>query len=189
MKTTTPPTTDDAAGAPPEAGAENAEQPTLTQGDLERILAERLERQKKQLLKQIDQAKDEEATKQLEAAAEWQKLADKRQEQLAERDRRLADLESQAALAEKYGAALDGYVTQLSEGLPAAITSLLEPMDAAARLEWLTANRSQFVQADADTATTPTPEPPKRPLPETPKPQGNGALSAEERRKRAARTF
>lgn len=183
-----PQDTDDATGA--DVPAETADVKAFTQKDLDRVLADRLERQRKQLMKQIDEAKEEEATKQLEQAAEWQKLAEKRQTQLSDRDKRIAELESQAELAEKYAKALGSYVDKLSDGLPDAITALLEPMDAAARLEWLTANRDQFVQQeDGEGDDSPEPEAPKRPLPETPKPKGSGSLSQEERRKRAARTF
>lgn len=180
--------TADAAGAAPDGAAETAEQPpTFTQADLDRILADRLERQKKKLLKELDQAKDEEATRQLESAAEWQKLAEKRQAQLAERDGRITELEAAAALVEKYGVALDAYVTQLADGLPAPILALLAPMDAAAKLEWLAANRAQFAQP---AATETSGQPAQRAaIPQTPRPRTDQPLTDAERRKRAARTF
>lgn len=178
------PTADAAGAAPNTPAAEPVEQPTFTQADLDRILAERLERQKKKMLKEQQDAADAATTQQLEEAAEWQKLAEKRQTQLTERDGRIAELETRAALAEKYGTALDIYVSQLSEGLPESIITLLGSMDQAAKLEWLAANREQFVQNE-------TPEQPeKRPsIPQTPKPRTDQPLTETERRKRAARTF
>lgn len=190
MPNDTPIETDDATGADEQSTAETAERPTFTQADLDRILSDRLERQKKQLLKEVEKAKEDEANKQLEEAAEWQTLAEKRQAQLSKHEAKIAELESRAQLVEKYAQALDGYVAQLSDGLPEAIMGLLAPMDAAAKLEWLTANRSQFVQTDATGADEQQATADKRPsVPSTPPPQGSKGLSVEERRKRAARTF
>lgn len=175
--------TEDAAGAD-NPTAENAGGKTFTQDELNAILADRLERQKKKLLAELEQRRDEEATKQLEEAAEWQKLAEKRQKQLQDRDVRLAELEAQAGQADKYSKALETYVTALSDGLPDAIMTLLASMDTADRLTWLTANRDQFVQQPTD-----EPEAKKRPLPSTPAPTPAPKLNEDDRRKKAARTW
>lgn len=185
--TTTTPDTDNPTGADaPTTQLETGK--TFTQDELDVIIADRLERQKKKLLKEKQDADDAAATKQLEEAAEWQKLAEKRQKQLEDRDGRLAELETQAALSDKYGKALESYVTKLSEGLPESILTLLSGMDQAARLEWLTANRDQFVKSEPETPQQQQQQP-RKPLPQTPRPAEPVTVTDDERRKKAARTF
>lgn len=186
------PTADAAGAAANSPAAETADndgsqKPTFTQADIDRILADRLSRQEKKLRRELEEQADKTKEKELADAAEWQTLAEKRQGQIAKMEQRMAELEKAAGVAEKYGAALEGYVKQLSDGLPAPILALLEPMDQAARLEWLTANRAQFVKSDAP--ATAVPQPARPTLPATPAPNGFANLSPEERRKRAARTF
>lgn len=170
------------------AGSDGSQKPSFTQADLDRILADRLSRQEKKLRRELEEAADKQKETELADTAEWQTLAEKRQGQVAKLEQRLQELEQTAAVAEKYGKALEVYVKQLSEGLPAPILALMEPMDQAARLEWLTANRAQFVKTDA-TSGPAVPQPTRPTLPATPAPNGTTALTPEERRKRAARTF
>jgi len=70
-------------------------------------------------------------------------------------------------------------VAQLSEGLPESILALMADMDQAAKLEWLTANRAQFVKAENPETT-----PPPNGVPPTP-PASEEKLSDEQRRKQA----
>lgn len=185
--------TADAAGAAgsdaptAETAESNGSQPTFTQADLDRILADRLSRQEKKLRRELEDQTEKAKEKELADAAEWQTLAEKRQNQLAKLEAKLAELEQQAETADKYGKALETYVAQLADGLPAPILSLLEGMDQAAKLEWLAANRAQFVTADEPEAETAAP---KRPLPSTPAPSANSTkMTPEERRRKAARTW
>ena len=183
--------TADAAGAegsdtPTAENAGNGSQPpTFTQADLDRILADRLSRQEKKLRRELEEATDKAKEKELADAAEWQTLAEKRQAQISKLEAKLGELEKQAETAEKYGAALSTYVEKLSANVPPEITALLDKMDAADRLAWLTSNAEKFAKA----AEQPEDGAAKRPLPHTPPPSGMTKITPEERRQRAARTF
>ncbi|MBK8987375.1 MAG: hypothetical protein IPM39_15080 [Chloroflexi bacterium] len=181
------PTANAAGAAADSPAAETAEsdgsqKPTFTQADLDRILADRLGRQEKKLRRELEDQADKTKEKELADAAEWQTLAEKRQKQIATLEQRVGELEQQTETAVKYEKALAVYVKQLSEGLPAPILALMEPMDQAARLEWLTANRAQFIKADTpETAVPPT----GNGVPPTPASSGEARFTDEQRRKQA----
>jgi hypothetical protein len=178
--------TDNASGAGGSDAptAENADdkgsQPTFTQADLDRILTDRLGRQEKKLRREFEEQAEKQVEAELADTAEWQTLAEKRQTQIAKLEAKIGDLEQQAETAVKYGKALETYVAKLADGLPAPILALMEGMDQAAKLEWLTANRAQFAQAD-------TSEQPKQPdangVPPTPPASGQENISEDQRRK------
>ncbi len=181
------PTADAAGAAANSPAAETADgdgsqKPTFTQADLDRILADRLSRQEKKLRRELEEQADKTKEKELADAAEWQTLAEKRQKQIATLEQRVGELEQQAETAVKYEKALAVYVKQLSEGLPAPILALMEPMDQAARLEWLTANRAQFVAADTPATAVP---PASSGVPPTPAPSGEAKFTDDQRRKQA----
>lgn len=181
------PTTDTDAGGdtPPETGKGKGEK-TFTQAELDAIVADRIKRQEESAKKKAKIEADKAAEAQLAEAADWQKLADKRAEDLKAANDQLAALEQEKAKAEKYGQSLSTYVEKLSEGLPESILALLEPMDAADKLSWLSTNAAQFIE-EGDAAEEPAADRTK--IPATPKPSNGKTVTNEERRKRAARTF
>jgi len=185
--------TADAAGAEAStpaaetADSDGTQKPAFTQADLDRILADRLSRQEKKLRRELEEQADKAKEEELADAAEWQTLAEKRQKQIAKLEEERAALQQQAAVAEKYGTALTGYVERLSANLPPEITALLENMDAADRLAWLSANAEKFAKATEAEAETNGAA--KRPLPSTPPPTSGAKITPEERRRKAARTF
>jgi uncharacterized protein (DUF3084 family) len=187
---TKPAPTDDAPGAdnPTAETAATIPAKTFTQAELDAIIADRLKRQEEKLSKSAKQTAEAEAEKKLAEAAEYQKLAETRAERIAEHEKRIAELEQSQAQADKYGAALSTYVEKLSANVPPEITALLENMDAADRLSWLTSNAEKFAKA-----TTEQPEAEngaaKRPLPSTPPPNSSAKMTPEERRKKSARTW
>lgn len=179
--------TDNATGA--DGGdpntAENAEDdtpaPTFTQTDLDRILADRLGRQEKKLRREFEKNAEKKVEEELAEAAEWQTLADKRQTQITKLEAKISDLEQEAETAVRYGKALETYVTKLSDGLPTPILALMEGMDQAAKLEWLSANRAQFIQEEnPDEPETPPED--KGGVPPTP-PASEETYTDEQRRK------
>ncbi|MCB8988090.1 MAG: hypothetical protein H6661_10125 [Ardenticatenaceae bacterium] len=183
------PETADGAGAA--AAADKPEkngtaEKTFTQAELDAIIAKRLDQQKRQAQKDAEA----EAEKKLAEAAEWQTLAEKRAGAVKDLEVKLAELERVQVTAEKYGAALTTYVEKLSANLPEPILALLENMDAADKLAWLSANAEQFAAANGNgEAAETTTAAAKTKLPPTPKPSGSTQITPEERRKRAARTF
>jgi len=181
--------TADAAGAEANsptaetADSDGTQQPTFTQADLDRILADRLSRQEKKLRRELEEQADKAKEAELADAAEWQTLAEKRQKQIAKLEEEKAALQQTADLSDKYAKALAAYVKQLSDGLPEAIVGLLAGKDEAEKLEWLTANRAQFVKAE--TADTAVPPPDGKALPPTPPASADSNMSVEQRRKLA----
>lgn len=180
--------TADAAGAEAStptaetADSDGTQKPAFTQADLDRILADRLARQEKKLRRELEEQADKQKETELADAAEWQTLAEKRQKQIAKLEEEKTALQQTADLSDKYAKALAAYVKQLSEGLPEAIVGLLAGKDEAEKLEWLTANRAQFVKADGqETAVPPT----TNGVPPTPPASGENKLSDEQRRKQA----
>ena len=181
--------TADAAGAEAStptaetADSDGTQKPAFTQADLDRILADRLARQEKKLRRELEEQADKQKETELADAAEWQTLAEKRQKQIAKLEEEKTALQQTADLADKYAKALDSYVKQLSDGLPEAIVGLLAGKDEAEKLEWLTANRAQFVKADGqETAVLPQDS---KALPPTPPASADSNLSVEQRRKLA----
>lgn len=182
------PETADGAGAA--AAADKPEkngtaEKTFTQAELDAIIAKRLDQQKRQAQKDAEA----DAEKKLAEAAEWQTLAEKRAGAVKDLEAQIAELQQHQATAEKYGQALTTYVEKLSANLPEPILALLENMDAADKLAWLSANAEQFATANGEGDGTAEAAAAKPKLPATPKPSGGTQITPEERRKRAARTF
>lgn len=180
--------TDDAPGAdgddpnPAENADSDTPAPTFTQADLDRILADRLGRQEKKLRREFEKNAEKKVEEELADAAEWQTLADKRQTQISKLEAKISDLEAEAETAVRYGKALETYVTKLSDGLPAPILALMEGMDQAAKLEWLSANRTQFIQEEPNDDNPDEQSEDKSGVPPTP-PASEETYTDEQRRK------
>ncbi len=119
----------------------------------------------------------------LEAGAEWQKLAESRQSDIGKLQAQLEELKPQGDKLERFEAALTTYVEKLKAGVPEEIMALLEGQDVDAQLEWLTKNAGTFV---ADDKTNGQPAGGTG-IPPTPKPSDSTKLADKERRKRAHR--
>ena len=167
--------TDDAPGSEGTPAERTAEEKSFTQADLDRIVKERLEREREKAAKAEAKARKEAEMSALAQQQEWQTLAAKRQEALQEIEERLRGHEDLEAKLEKYTAALTGFLKAQLAGVPDHVADLLKDRDPVDQFEWLTANRDKFGQQS----------PP--PLGGTPPPQGAGRLMDEERRKKAFR--
>ena len=167
------------AGTPPPAGGATTPapgtQPETPTDDLDRIVKERLEREREKAAKAEAKARKEAEMSALAQQQEWQTLAAKRQEALQEMEERLRGHEDLEAKLEKYTAALTSFLKAQLAGVPDHVADLLKDRDPVDQFEWLTANRDKFGQQS----------PP--PLGGTPPPQGAGRLMDEERRKKAFR--
>ncbi len=160
-------------GQKPEAGKEGK---TFTQEDVDRIIAERLDREKKAAEKAAAKAVKEAEEKALTDQAEWQKLAQTRQATIADLEGKVAELEGAQERADRYEKALTGYARTQLDGIPDHIRGLLSKMDVVDQLEWLTANREALGQK---------PDAPN--LPQTPKPVEGHKMTDEQRREKAFR--
>ena len=113
---------------------------SMTQADLDRMIAERLERERTKAAKQADAARKALEEKALADQAQWKELAEKRAADLTA-------LQAKAELAERQGAVIEQlYKTRLA-GLSAPIRKAVESLpvdDMLARLAWLDSNEALF---------------------------------------------
>ena len=115
---------------------------TFTQGEVDILVRERLDRQKRSLEAQQTKTKDETDAAKLKEQHEYKTLAEQRETQVKE-------LEPYKATAEKYGAALTKLLETERKALPSHIVSLLDKMDAADQLEWIAQNKAELFKAQA----------------------------------------
>lgn len=144
----------------------------FTQADIDRIVQERLAREQAKSEKAAEKAKKEAELARLAENQEFQELAQKRQERVVELEEQVADYDELQERAKKYEKALTGYRDALIKGVPENVRSLLDGLDIADQLQWLSDNAKQF---SGD----------KTPLPSTPSQNGTNGLTADEKRRRA----
>lgn len=125
---------------------------------LDEKLKERLARKERQAEERERKAREEAEAKALEESQQWQKLAEKRQAQIAELEKRVAELEASEGPAKRNADALKKHVEAQLTGVPEHIQTLLARMEPAEQLEWLTANADKLKPAETE----------KRPVPPTP---------------------
>jgi len=117
---------------------------SMTQAELDKLIAERLDRERAKTAKQADAARKAIEEKALADQAQWKELAEKRAADLTA-------LQAKAELAERQGAVIEQlYKTRLA-GLSAPIRKAVEslPVDMLARLEWLDSNEALFKASSA----------------------------------------
>jgi len=105
----------------------------FTQAELDHQIKERLSRQQRQFEAQQREAQAALEARQLEEQAEWQKLANRRADEIK-------DLKPRAALAENYEKAVKALVEAQTRDVPVAIQTILEKLSLTDQLDWLTAN-------------------------------------------------
>lgn len=157
------PNTDDATGKNGGDG-DGKDQKTFTQAELDAIVKERLDREKK---KQQEKA--------LAEQQRFEELAQQRAQKLAELEPQLEQTNSQA---ERYKAALEAHLTAQKDPLAEHILTLLEKMDPVDQLEYISTNREAlFPRTNGDSKGGG--------VDPTPKGKGDGNVTDEERRKKA----
>ncbi len=118
---------------------------SMTQAELDGIIAERLERERAKSAKQADAARKIVEERALAEQAQWKELA----------ERRAADLDAlqaKAELAERQGAVIEQIYSNRLAGLPAAARRAVESLpvdDVLARLAWLDKNEALFRASSA----------------------------------------
>jgi hypothetical protein len=132
----TPPPTSGAKDGPPAT-----EDKRFTQAELDAIVRDRLDRERKKADESQRKAAEEAEAKKLAEQQEWQKLA-------SQHEARVKELEPQAEQAARYEAALKAHLETQRNGLPAHLVELLDQMDVAAQLEWI-AKHQDVIHPDA----------------------------------------
>ena len=136
----------------------------LTPAEVEKVVATRLERERKNAEARAQREREAAEAKRLEENQEFQQLAE-------ERKKRIAELEPVAEKVERYEAALTKLLEQEKKGVPEYVQPILAKLDPVDQLTWIAENRAQF----ADSATAPqAPQPPRR-LPPSAKPAAQPA--------------
>ncbi len=134
--------TDDATGD--KNGGNEQPEPTFTQQDVDRIVNERLERERKKAEERERKAREDAEAKALQDNQQYKELSEKQAKQLLDAETDLADtqakLESAEADRDRYQKALNSYVQKQREGVPESIGALLDNLDPVAQLDWLTEN-------------------------------------------------
>ena len=142
--TTTAPMTPEQMTATPtgQSGGATAATETIsmTQAELDKLISERLDRERTKATKQADAARKASEDKALADTAQWKELAEKRATDLTA-------LQAKAELAERQGVVIEQlYKTRLA-GLSAPIRKAVESLpvdDMLARLAWLDSNEALF---------------------------------------------
>lgn len=163
----------------PEAGDDKPTDPAVekkfSQAELDAILKERLEREKKK-----HEAAAEKARKEAEEAAlaknqEWQTLAEKRAEEIAALTKERDELAAVKELAEKYEAALKSQLAKSKEKLPDYLQEVIDRMDPLEAMEYITRNADKIGVKAASYSETP--EPREKKVSDEDKQAGKKALS------------
>lgn len=172
--TLTPPAT------PPEPTAEKKVEFTPEQQkELDRILAERLKREKEKAERAEAKAKADAEEAALKDKQAFEELANKRQTRIAELEAQTSELDTSRQKLADYEKTFKDILKAEKDGLDASIVALLDKLDPLEQLKWLSENKGKGKPA------------PKSPVPPTPPPSdGRPAADAEiaERRKAFGKT-
>ena len=130
----------------------------FTQADVDRIINERLAREKAAREKDAAKAKETAEAEALKKNQEWQALAEKNAAKLAE-------LEPLSEQVTRYKGALEKYLANEKKDLPKHVLVLLEKLDPVEQIEYIATNRAELGKGAAGTDGIPaSPNPKQRTL-------------------------
>ena len=169
--------TADAAGI--NSGDKAKAEPTFTQADIDRILTERLERERKKSDDKAKKAREDAEAKALEDQQKFQELAHQRGTKVAELETSVAtmatELETAKGTAERYQKALNTILAEQRKRVPEHLSSLLDKLDPVEQLEWLASNADKL----SNTAGVPA----------TPKQKGDMSAADKEKAQKDAERY
>lgn len=135
--------------------------PTFTQSDVDRIVNERLDRERKKAETATQKAREEAESKALADQAKFQELADKRGKQVTDLETANATLTTQletvTAKADRHEKALGKLLAEQLKAVPEHLHSLLSKLDAVEQLEWIATNAATLKTATNGVPATPKP--------------------------------
>lgn len=135
--------------------------PTFTQSDVDRIVNERLDRERKKAESVTQKAREEAESKALADQAKFQELADKRGKQVTDLETANATLTTQleavTAKADRHEKALHKLLAEQLKAVPEHLHSLLSKLDAVEQLEWIAGNADKMKTATNGVPPTPKP--------------------------------
>jgi len=139
-----PPTTAPAGSAGDEP---QAEEKKFTQADLDTLIKDRLERQRRALEAQQREAQQALETQKLEDQKEYEKLAKQRAEEIS-------TIKPRAALAESYEKGVSRLMNEATKALPSNIQMILNKLSLPDQLDWLTENLDSVKAPPVTTGAT-----------------------------------
>ena len=119
----------------------------FTQADVDRIVKDRLEREKSARERATAKAKEEAEAAALKKNEEWQALAEKNEARASELLAKLGELEPLGDQVTRYKGALEKYLATEKKDLPKHVLVLLEKLDPIEQIEYLAANREDLGKA------------------------------------------
>ena len=133
--------------------------PTFTQSDVDRIVNERLERERKSAESKAQKAKEAAESAGLAEQKKFQELADKRGKQVTDLETSNAtlttQLEAATAKADRHEKALTKMLAEQLKVVPEHLHSLLDKLDAVEQLEWIAGNADKMKTATNGVPPTP----------------------------------
>lgn len=138
----------------------------FSQADIDRIVADRLERERKKSEAAAQKLKDESEAAALAEQQKWQELAQKHEKTIADLTAKLAESEALKETFGNYETVVKKYLETERAGLPEHIVALLDKLDPVAQLEYISTNKDSL-------------KPNRKPLPETPDPDDKGLTEAQ----------
>lgn len=152
--------TDDTSGqqakdSQPQNGGDEA--PKFTQAQLDAIVKDRLERERKKTADDAEKARKDAEAIRLKEQGEFQKLAEQRQTRITELEAEVAALAPVTEERDRYKAALETHVTALAKDLPDSIKDLLTGKDPVDQIAWLDKHR-ESVAGERRSGPPPSPK-------------------------------
>jgi len=116
----------------------------FTQAELNAIVKDRLERERKKNEDTAAKAKKEAEEDALKKNQEWQKLAEDREKEIADLNQKVTDLEAIQETADKYKTALEAQLNGYKANLPKHIVTLIDKMDPVEAMDYITSNAEEL---------------------------------------------
>lgn len=139
-------------------GDKGKEKKTFTQEDIDKIVTDRLERDRKKREKDEKEAKEKAESAALAEQEKWKELSEKQEKRVAELEALVSELEPIKERAEKYEKSLLSFLKAEKEGLPDHILPLLDKLDVVDQLEYIAKNRATL-KTQKKAGPDPTPNP------------------------------
>lgn len=157
------PQTEPGSGQQPAAN-NGGDEKRFTQADVDAIVKDRLDREKRKTEEAAERARKAAEQKALEEQGNWKQIAEQHQAEVAKLQSEIEAGKQTSKDLDRYRSALKQHVEAQRKDLPDHIKKLLEKLDEVEQLTWLTENREALNKPEQQRLGTPA----RR---EAPKPQ------------------
>lgn len=127
-----------------DAGGETPDEKKFSQADLDRIVAERLERAKRKRETEAQKEKEANEAAILKEKEDFKSLAEKHEAKISELETKLAEFETLKETHASYEAALTKYLEEARTGLPKHILALLDKLSVVDQLAYIAENAAEL---------------------------------------------